>query len=117
MTTRQYSLHESQVWHSVLNGLQMHPAQALLVFINSALGFLFPTTCNQLPTVHLVIHSLNMAVMNPTGSHTNIRLEKGLVGAVVICSVEISNGAVIICSSDWCIQVVNKSNIQYIPCL
>jgi hypothetical protein len=30
-------------------------------------------------------------------------------------SVEISDSVVITCSSDWCIQVVNKSNIQSIP--
>jgi hypothetical protein len=67
----------------------MHPAQAFLVFTNNALGFLFLTTCNQPPSVHLVIHPLNMTVMNPIGSHANSRLEKGLAGAAVICSVEI----------------------------
>jgi hypothetical protein len=31
--------------------------------------------------------------------------------------VEIGGGAVIICSSEWCAQVVNKAILQFKPCL
>jgi hypothetical protein len=46
-------------------------------------------------------------------SHSGWKRLSGCCGELWV--VEISSGAVIACSSEWCVYVVNKSNIQSIP--